>query len=68
MPAGNSMLGTETHLTDADDADAVTTLGCQQASHPKTGSGPQHTTRHQPPDQPNPLSSPPEALSVTAGD
>jgi hypothetical protein len=56
MPAGNSMPGTDTHLTDADaDADdAITTLCCQQASHPKTGSGLQHTTRHQPPDQPNP--------------
>jgi hypothetical protein len=47
MPAGNSMPGTETHLADADDADAFTTLRCQQASHPKTRSG--STAHHQTP-------------------
>jgi hypothetical protein len=38
-------------------ADAITTLRCQQASRPagqQTGSGHARTTRHQPPDQPNP--------------
>ncbi len=29
------MPGTDILLTDADDADAITTLRCQQASHPQ---------------------------------
>jgi hypothetical protein len=29
------MPGTDIRLTDADDADAITTLRCQQASHPR---------------------------------
>jgi hypothetical protein len=36
-------------------ASAITTLRCQQASLPEDPIWKQHATRHQPPDQPNPL-------------